>query len=55
MVINFLFSGRTIAAYYASTTRLDNKTADQLGLGLQGHISILRARGLQPTVVYVDS
>jgi hypothetical protein len=33
---------------------LVNETADQLGLALQGHLSLLRARGFQPTVVYVD-
>jgi hypothetical protein len=33
---------------------LDNESADQLGLALQGHLSLLRARGFQPTVVYVD-
>jgi hypothetical protein len=33
---------------------LENETADQLGLALQGHLSLLRARGFQPTVVYVD-
>jgi hypothetical protein len=35
-------------------TPLKNKTADQLGLGLQGQLSVLRARGFQPTIVYVD-
>jgi hypothetical protein len=35
-------------------TPLKNETADQLGLGLQGQLSVLRARGFQPTVVYVD-
>ena len=36
--------------------QLENETADQLGLALQlqGHLSILRARGFQPNVVYVD-
>lgn len=33
---------------------IQNESADQLGLGLQGHLSILQARGFQPTVVYVD-
>jgi hypothetical protein len=33
---------------------LKNASADQLGLALQGHLSLLRARGFQPTVVYVD-
>jgi hypothetical protein len=33
---------------------LENETADQLGLALQGHLSLLRARGFQPTIVYVD-
>jgi hypothetical protein len=33
---------------------LENESADQLGLALQGHLSLLRARGFQPTVVYVD-
>ncbi len=35
-------------------TLLKNETADQLGLGLQGQLSLLRASGFQPTVVYVD-
>jgi hypothetical protein len=34
--------------------QLENETADQLGLALQGHISLLRVRGFYPTVVYVD-
>lgn len=34
--------------------QLENEMADQLGLALQGHISILRARGFQPSVVYID-
>lgn len=34
---------------------LENETADQLGLALQGHLSIPRARGFQPSVVYVDT
>jgi hypothetical protein len=34
--------------------QLENETADQLGLALQGHLSLLRARGFYPTVVYVD-
>jgi hypothetical protein len=33
---------------------LENETADQLGLALQGHLSLLRARGFKPNVVYVD-
>ncbi len=33
---------------------LENESADQLGLALQGHLSLLRARGFQPTVVYVN-
>jgi hypothetical protein len=33
---------------------LENETADQLGLALQGHLSLLRARGFQPTLVYMD-
>jgi hypothetical protein len=33
---------------------VQNETADQLGLGLQGHLNILQARGFQPTVMYVD-
>jgi hypothetical protein len=33
---------------------LDNETADHLGLALQGHLSLLRARGFQPNIVYVD-
>jgi hypothetical protein len=33
---------------------LVNETADQLELALQGHLSLLRARGFQPTVVYMD-
>jgi hypothetical protein len=35
-------------------TPLKNERADQSGLGLQGQLSVLRARGFQPTVVYVD-
>jgi hypothetical protein len=34
--------------------QLEYETADQLGLALQGHLSILRARGFQPSVVHVD-
>jgi hypothetical protein len=33
---------------------LENESANQLGLALQGHLSLLRARGFHPTVVYVD-
>jgi hypothetical protein len=33
---------------------LDNELADQLVLALQGHLSLLRARGFQPTVVFLD-
>jgi hypothetical protein len=33
---------------------LENETADQLGLALQGHLSLLRVRGFQPNIVYVD-
>jgi hypothetical protein len=33
---------------------LENEMADQLGLALQGHLSLLRARGFQPTIVYID-
>jgi hypothetical protein len=33
---------------------LENESADQLGLALQGHLSLLRARGFKPNVVYVD-
>jgi hypothetical protein len=33
---------------------LENETADQLGLALQGHLSLLRARGFKSIVVYVD-
>jgi hypothetical protein len=33
---------------------LENETADHLGLALQGHLSLLRARGFQPTIVSVD-
>jgi hypothetical protein len=33
---------------------LKNETADQLGLGLQGQLSLLRTKGFQPTVVYID-
>jgi hypothetical protein len=28
-----------------------NETADQLGLGLQGHLNLLRTHGFQPAVV----
>ncbi len=35
-------------------TLLKNEMANQLGLGLQGQLSLLRTRGFQPTVVYVD-
>jgi hypothetical protein len=35
-------------------TVLKNETADQLGLGLQGQLSLLRSIGFQPTTVYVD-
>jgi hypothetical protein len=35
-------------------TLLKNEMANQLGLGLQGQLSLLRSRGFQPTVVYVD-
>jgi hypothetical protein len=35
-------------------TPLENESADQLGLALQGQLSLLRARGFQPTVVHVD-
>jgi hypothetical protein len=38
----------TIQAY------LQNETASQLGLGLQGHLGVLWACGLQPTTVYTD-
>ncbi len=34
--------------------QLENETADQLGLALQGHLSLLQARGFHPMVVYVD-
>jgi hypothetical protein len=33
---------------------LQNETADQLGLGLQGHLNLLRSRGFQPTVIHTD-
>jgi hypothetical protein len=33
---------------------LEIETADHLGLAQQGHLSLLRARGFQPTIVYVD-
>jgi hypothetical protein len=33
---------------------LVNETADQLSLGLQGHLNLLYTRGFQPTIVYVD-
>jgi hypothetical protein len=35
-------------------TPLENESANQLGLALQGQLSLLRARGFQPTVVHVD-
>ncbi len=33
---------------------LQNETANQLGLGLQGHLGVLRSRGFQPTTIYTD-
>jgi hypothetical protein len=33
---------------------LHNETATQLGLGIQGHLSVLRSRGFQPTTIYMD-
>ncbi len=33
---------------------LQNETATQLGLGIQGHLGILRARGFQPTTIFTD-
>jgi hypothetical protein len=33
---------------------LQNETATQLGLGIQGHLGVLRARGFQPTTIYTD-
>ncbi len=33
---------------------LENETADQLGLGLQGHLSLLRSRGFIPVTVHTD-
>jgi hypothetical protein len=33
---------------------MKDETADQLGLGLQGQLSLLRTKGFQPTVVYID-
>jgi hypothetical protein len=35
-------------------TLLKNEMADQLGVGLQGQLSLIQASGFQPTVVYVD-
>ncbi len=34
--------------------QLENETADQLGLALQGHLRLQQAKGFHPTVVYVD-
>jgi hypothetical protein len=31
-----------------------DESAEQLGLGLQGHLNTLRARGFIPSVVFVD-
>ena len=33
---------------------LASELANQLGLGLQGHIDNLRSRGFNPTIVYTD-
>jgi hypothetical protein len=33
---------------------LQNETATQLGLGIQGHLGVLRTRGFQPTTIYTD-
>jgi hypothetical protein len=33
---------------------LENETADQLGLGLQGHLALLRSKGFVPTMVHTD-
>jgi hypothetical protein len=35
-------------------SHLENETADQLGLGLQGHFSVLRSRGFIQVVVHMD-
>lgn len=32
---------------------LENETSDQLGLGLQGHLNILQARGFIPMIVHM--
>ncbi len=31
---------------------IQNETASQLGLGIQGHLGVLRPRGFQPTTIY---
>jgi hypothetical protein len=33
---------------------IQNETASQLGLGIQGHLGVLRSRGFQPTTIYTD-
>jgi hypothetical protein len=33
---------------------LVNETADQIGLGLKGHLNLLHTRGFQLTIMYVD-
>jgi hypothetical protein len=33
---------------------LQNETASQLGLGIQGHLGVLTSRGFQPITIYTD-
>ena len=33
---------------------ITSKSQNQLGLALQGHLSILRAKGFVPTIIYTD-
>jgi hypothetical protein len=35
-------------------TSLMSETANQLGLGLQGQLSLFRTKGFQPIIVYID-
>ena len=35
-------------------TAIDNESKQALGMGLQGQLMVLRSRGFEPTVVYVD-
>jgi len=35
-------------------SRIERESKQELGLGLQGQLAILRLRGFKPTIVYVD-